>query len=968
MSRRHGPIQIPPIDNKVQTFSDSDISLQGMSSIWGKSVTLRDTNNSEHRACSNVFTTGVVKTALATLTDTIAGTVLLRENQRGETLIFTNLYNTGNEYKSASRNEWKVLVTDIFDSKRDRKCEYLQTLLDPNNVDDSQCSTTDHKMCKIGDLTRKHGMAVVGSNNNRYSKKLSIDLNFPLSTLESSRGLYVTLYDKSSAKRVIGCAKLEPIEPREVKAIFSMDGVKGSIHFSQSYRTDPTVVTIKLSNLRGRGKWYHIHELPLPIHQTNEDQLCSAQSVGGHHNPFGIDSKSGPATGVGTSDQYEVGDLSGKYGPLSEEQDADTFWSVFVDLNLPLFGINSIVGRSVVIHRGSGERWICANIGYPSAVTTAVATFFYPIVGYVIFRQEKDNPWAETTVLAELSYSDGSVNTTVGHNWHIHVNEHNKDFYNWSRRCESAGDHFNPFNVGLGRTYSSLCTNENQFRCQVGDLTSKSKKLTIASHKGSANNKLFYTDTLLPLSGPHWHSIIGRSLVIHDDSAPQQRGDRLGCAVVRVMHSLTAAVRNWRTSSGIVSNISGSVVLHQESPYDETSIKLDLHGLNGFASGYHIHKVWVPIDKEFPCSSDAVYGHYNPFGVDVSVGPFPQIGSVDEYEAGDLSGKFGLLDDRHHERLDLIDLNLDLRGHNTVIGRSIVIHKKEKNFRWVCGTIRCEVKKDMAREVVGLASFDEPRHLISGYIRFRQFQYFDGSLSDTWLDVDLKYPGLNNRNVTSGHNWAVYVSSVGEDAFNQIDSVRCLAAGYRWNPYLSKDDVDIYKKDCSPLNPLRCAMGDLSGRHGFLSVGSERTLISDPNLPLSGNYSVMGRSLIIFKTNGDVIPLGCANIKPDVHLVSNVAVRKNPAFTVAKFMSHMRALLNTTDWLVVPDIHYTKDIANNECVQLSVNFYGAEAHKLQVEFSNLINLGTVKRQTRTGIQSVSTFYKPCKTCKILPFL
>ncbi|CAG2170626.1 unnamed protein product, partial [Oppiella nova] len=177
----------------------------------------------------------------------------------------------------------------------------------------------------------------------------------------------------------------------------------------------------------------------------------------------------------------------------------------------------------------------------------------------------------------------------------------------------------------------------------------------------------------------------------------------------------------------------------------------------------------------------------------------------------------------------------------------------------------------------------------------------------------------------------------------------------------SKDDVDIYKKDCSPLNPLRCAMGDLSGRHGFLSVGSERTLISDPNLPLSGNYSVMGRSLIIFKSNGDVIPLGCANIKPDVHLVSNVAVRKNPAFTVAKFMSHMRGLLSTTDWLVVPDIHYTKDIANNECVQLSVNFYGPEAHKLQVEFSNLINLGTVKRQTRTGIQSVSTFYKPCKT-------
>jgi hypothetical protein len=94
----------------------------------------------------------------------------------------------------------------------------------------------------------------------------------------------------------------------------------------------------------------------------------------------------------------------------------------------------------------------------------------------------------------------------MNHNWHVHVNEHGKDFYNWSKRCESAGEHFNPFNVGLGRTYNNLCNNENHFRCEVGDLTSKSKKLTIAAYKGSVDNKLFYTDTLLPLSGPNWVS------------------------------------------------------------------------------------------------------------------------------------------------------------------------------------------------------------------------------------------------------------------------------------------------------------------------------------------------------------------------------------------------------------------------------------------------------------------------------
>ena len=117
-------------------------------------------------------------------------------------------------------------------------------------------------------------------------------------------------------------------------------------------------------------------------------------------------------------------------------------------------------------------------------------------------------------------------------------------------------------------------------------------------------------------------------------------------------------------------------------------------------------------------------------------------------------------------------------------------------------------------------------------------------------------------------------------------------------------------------------MGDLNGKHGLLTIGSERRVFTDINLPLIGNYSVMGRSIVIFSKNESNIPLACGNIKPDIHLVGNVAIKKNPAFTVGKFMQHMISLLNTTSWLVVPDAHATKDILNNECVQLTVNFYG----------------------------------------------
>jgi hypothetical protein len=58
----------------------------------------------------------------------------------------------------------------------------------------------------------------------------------------------------------------------------------------------------------------------------------------------------------------------------------------YFDTNLPLSGPNGVEGRSIVIHKSTGERWVCANIlpgwgrpqpledGYydPSAVTTTL--------------------------------------------------------------------------------------------------------------------------------------------------------------------------------------------------------------------------------------------------------------------------------------------------------------------------------------------------------------------------------------------------------------------------------------------------------------------------------------------------------------------------------------------------------------------------------------------------------------------
>ena len=46
-----------------------------------------------------------------------------------------------------------------------------------------------------------------------------------------------------------------------------------------------------------------------------------------------------------------------------------------------------------------------------------------------------------------------------------------------------------------------------------------------------------------------------------------------------------------------------------------------------------------------------------------------------------------------------------------------------------------------------------------------------------------------------------------------------------------------YKSTCISSNMLRCEVGDLSGKHAMLNVGSGKEFYTDPDLPLFGEMS-----------------------------------------------------------------------------------------------------------------------------------
>jgi len=61
----------------------------------------------------------------------------------------------------------------------------------------------------------------------------------------------------------------------------------------------------------------------------------------------------------------------------------------------------------------------------------------------------------------------------------------------------------------------------------------------------------------------------------------------------------------------------------------------------------------------------------------------PVNGTPDQYEVGDLSGKYGTLRGLYEFEDHLNDTNLELGAPHSLLGRSIVIHRRDRNTRLV---------------------------------------------------------------------------------------------------------------------------------------------------------------------------------------------------------------------------------------------------------------------------------------------
>lgn len=968
LSSMLGKLTIP--HDSPLIFETDQLNLVGLDSIWGRS--LRITGGGK-TTCANIHGVGGERTYESRFQSPIGGSIWVRtwawdvgvSSDLGDTkgtqaTIYTDVFNTVEDNPTSGDHDWSIFITDILDNKDDRpSCNFLSRVYDPKGRE--EC---DEEGCPLGMLTHTYGKLRVGSKRSRFSRKFYTATNLILPELSGPRKLYLAVMGDIHPDHLWDCSKLREIQQKEARAVFSSLGVSGEITMKQQSVFSPTDLTLDLKGLVQNAGGFHVHELPAAAPRTPTDFPCGATS--GHYNPYDVDVSQSPEPGLGAHDQYELGDLSGKHGLLSGLDEAV---ATVTDHNLPLFGPRSVMTRSIVIHKATGARWVCANIRPLAPHIRAVVTFRYPLIGEIIFEQEAEDNLADTYVFVNnLVYSDGSQNSTGKHRWHVHDDIPGKDFYNWTMRCVSAGGHYNPYKVSLDERAYRDCNIDNAERCEVGDLGKRHGDLRVAGTvRAAAETQKLFTDTNLPLTGVN--TIIGHSIVIHDDFAPNHRGDRMACAGIHRRFRHKGVVNKWHATAG-AGKVEGKVEFIQESEFDSTSTEVDLRGLEGIAKGYHVHMVPVAHELEFPCEGSTTLGHYNPLNITPSESPPPATGTDDLYEMGDLAGKYGTLEDLSWKRDHYNDTNLQLFGSTSIMGRSIIIHKKEKNARWFCGSIRWGYSPAEARQVSAIASFHNPQGYAWGYVRMRQLIYTDGSFGETFLEVNLRHPGNNNRNITRRHNWSVYVNPVGVDAGVKFFQSRCVAAGYRWNPFLIHlafpNDKDYYERECRPEFPLRCDVGDLSGRLGPIDVGDKRYVFVDQNLPLTGPHGIMNKAIIIHNENARVERFACANIEPDDDIIKWVIIRKTPKFSVVLFMAEVRKVLGAPEWYLAADLETVSYSSDQQCVTFVVHFMGPQAQQLELDYSRLLAGGILSDPTISirGVYSDPKRPKkvPYKTC------
>ena len=304
--------------------------------------------------------------------------------------------------------------------------------------------------CAVGELEKKHGNLTANMATHYIDEALR------LSGRSSINGRTLVLSHSVNGTPV-ACALITPPRPMfTAKAVFRSP-VAGTMYLRQLNEQSDTFVFVNVFRVspikNGTLNWRIDAAMMDEDFDSSPDQCKSSSGI---YNPYSM-SDAENCSHTNHKGCY-VGDLSKKHGNISASvatamQAETSAKRVFTDANLPLKGVKSVLGRTLVLYNEE-EVVACAKITEVQA--KEVRATFHAATHKGIegsFRFSQVSPFDPTTVEIRL---DNLKKTVQGYHIHDYPNPAYKRMTG-DMACSGqvAGGHFSPYAVMSSRSPAS---------------------------------------------------------------------------------------------------------------------------------------------------------------------------------------------------------------------------------------------------------------------------------------------------------------------------------------------------------------------------------------------------------------------------------------------------------------------------------------------------------------------------------